>query len=157
MEPQRGRTVWVNPDTGEQVPRTWRAFQSGAIPWSDLDEEELTRLQLRDGNGQFRGGKPRVIPRELAQLHARELLARNDKVMKEFILKATTVFTDIIESPTATDADKMKAAQYLHDRILGKTPDKVEVKAELKPWELVAGEIVVETGAPRSDTVPPVT
>lgn len=144
-EPRRGSKTWVNPETGEEVPRTWASFQSGKIPWSDLDDEELTRLQLRDVNGEFRGGKPRVIPRELAQLHARELIARNDKLMKEVILKATSVFTDVIDSTTASDADKMKAAQYLHDRILGKTPDKVEVKAELKPWEGVVEEIGIIT------------
>lgn len=144
-EPRRGRKSWVNPDTGEEVERTWRAFQSGRIPWSDLDDEELTRLQLRDVNGEFRGGKPRVVPRELAQLHARELIARNDKLMKEVILKATSVFTDVIDSSTASDADKMKAAQYLHDRILGKTPERVEMKAELKPWESLVEEIGVIT------------
>lgn len=137
--------MWVNPETGEEVPRIWASFQSGKIPWSELDDEELTRLQLRNKDGIFQGGIPRVIPRELAQAHGRELLARNDKLMKEVILKATAVFTDVIDSSTASDADKMKAAQYLHDRILGKTPDKVEMRAELKPWEAVVTEIGVIT------------
>jgi hypothetical protein len=102
-------------------------------------------MQLRDKNGQWGGRKPRVVPRELAQAHARELLNRNDKLMREVILKATAVFTDIIDDDQASDADRMKAAQYLHDRILGKTPDRVELRAELKPWENVVDEIGIIT------------
>ena len=140
-----GYAVWVNPETGEHVRRGWANFANGKIPWSELDDEELARLQVRGRDGQFHGTRPRVIPRELIQAHTRELLSRNDKLMKDVILKATSVFTDVIDSPTASDADKMRAAQYLHDRILGKTPDRVELKAELKPWESVVEEIGVIT------------
>lgn len=140
-----GAATWVDPETGKLVRRVWSNFANGTIPWSELDDEELARLQCRDRNGTFTGGVPRVVPRDLAQMHARELLARNDKLMKDVVLKATAVFTDVIDSPTASDADKMRAAQYLHDRILGKTPDKVEIKAELKPWESVAEDIGVIT------------
>jgi len=139
------KQVYTDPETGVTVRRTFDNVRKGLIPWSDLDSEELARLQLRDRNGSFSGLKPLIIPRELVQAHTRELLSRNDKLMREVILKATSVFTDIIESTTATDADKMRAAQYLHDRILGKTPDKVEIKAELKPWESVVTEIGVLT------------
>ena len=137
--------VWVNPETGETLRRGWANFANGKIPWSELDDEELARLQVRGRNGQFSGPRPRVIPRELIQMHTRELFARNEKLMKDVILKATSVFTDVIDSTTASDADKMRAAQYLHDRILGKTPDKVELKAELKPWETLASEIGIIT------------
>lgn len=139
-------STWVDPDTGEPVHRVWRNFASGRIPWSELDNEELARLQCRDKNGTFIGGKPAVIPRDVVQMHARELLARNDKLMKEVILKSTQVFIDIIDDDMASDADRMKAAQYLQDRVMGKTPDKVELKAELKPWEGVVAEIGVFTG-----------
>ena len=142
VDPKR---VYTNPETGEVIARTFDNVRRGRIPWSDLDDEEVARLQLRDRNGEFSGMKPAIIPRELVQAHTRELLSRNDKLMREVVMKATAVFVDVIDSSSASDGDKMRAAQYLHDRILGKTPEKVELKAELKPWEGVVSEIGIIT------------
>ena len=72
--------------------------------------------------------------------HAQELVRRNNSLLKDVLLKATQVHIDIMLNEDADPGLRMKAAQYLQDRLLGKAPDKMEIKAEVKPWEgLVSG------------------
>lgn len=134
--------VWENPETGERVPRVWKSFMDRRIPFSELDDEELARLQVRDRNGSFSGTRPKMMPTELVQLHEAELFRRNNTLLKEVLLKATQVHIDVMNDESADPALRMRAAQYMQDRILGKTADKMEIKAELKPWEgLIEGII----------------
>lgn len=125
---------------GKMVKRAWGNVLNGTIPLNMLDDEEVTRMQLRDKNGTFTGGKPALLPRKLAEMQTREILQRNQALLQDAVLKATKVYTDIIDDETASAADKMKAAEYLQNRFLGKTPERVQLTADIKPWEgLVQG------------------
>lgn len=131
---------------GVAVKRIWQNFANGKIPLDELDNEELARMQVRDKRGTFIGMPPRIVPRELAQAHARELVMRNDKLIREMVLKATQVFDDVMQDDEADNRDKMAAARYVLERFLGKIPDKVEVTAEIKPWQgLVEGILVKDS------------
>ena len=132
--------MWEDPETGELVPRVWKSFVDRRIPFTELDDEELARMQVKNKDGRFVGGKPKMVPQEIAQGHAQELVRRNNSLLKDVLLKATQVHIDIMLNEDADPGLRMKAAQYLQDRLLGKAPDKMEIKAEVKPWEgLVSG------------------
>jgi len=137
-------TQYTLPD-GSVIPRKWQFVVSGDIPLEELDDVELSRMQLRDKRGSFSGAAPRLVPRDIAEAHGRELLARNDRILREVLLPATEVFVAVMLNERAKDADRMKAAEYLHTRFMGKVPDKLEVTAELKPWEGLVAEVVVIT------------
>lgn len=131
-------------EDGTQIPRTWANFKAGKIPWSELDDEELGRAQLRNKNGVFQGGMPSMVPRELMGDVKRRLLERYNENIQARLLELQSVFLNIAADDTASAADRMKAATYMTERIIGKIPDKVEVTAEVKPWEGMVGGILEE-------------
>lgn len=138
----RGQRVFLN-EAGEEVPRTWKSLVDGRLPISELDDEELKRAQLKSARGQFDGPAGRLIPRDLSDARTRETMQRVKEQFQQMALDATKVFTDVLNDDEASWSDKMKAAEYLHQRFLGKVPDKVELTAEVKPWEgLVNGGIL---------------
>lgn len=108
-----------------------------------LDPEELARGQMRAEDGTFRGAPPRWVPAELHQACVRELMARGDQIWKGAYLDAIKVFTDIAKNEAIEPKDRIKAAQYVVERIAGKTPEKVELSV-VDPWEQIIGGIVAE-------------
>jgi hypothetical protein len=132
--------VWTDPQTGATHVRNWNNFRNGNIPWSELDDQELSRAQVRDKNGGFSGKPPSLVPREMIGDIRRRLLERYNQRIAEQLLDLQGVFLDIARDDTASPADRMKAAAYMQERLIGKIPDKVEIQAEVKPWEgMVAG------------------
>lgn len=137
---------------GSMVKRAWGNVINGSIPLSELDDEEIARMQLRDRNGGFSGKKPRLLPRELADRQTREVLLRNQRMLQEMILKTTQVYVDVVEDPNASTVDKMKAAEYLQNRFLGKVAERVHLSAEVKPWEGLVQGILTDVGEKKDET-----
>jgi hypothetical protein len=106
----------------------------GKIAIGDLDDEELARGQLRDNRGTFSGRPPALIPRAMQQAMYRELLRRGEALVKDSFLEAIERVTEIAK--TCPDpAVSLKAATYVWERLAGKIPDKVEISADVKPWQ----------------------
>lgn len=124
---------FIHPSEGA-IARDWVNVENGLIPLEELDDAEISRIQLRDVNGQFRGRKP-FVSRRMATEFRRELIKRADLKVQERTLEMFEVIADVATSAEATGSEKTRAAQYLIERALGKVPDKVEVTAEVKPWE----------------------
>lgn len=108
-----------------------------------LTPEELVRGQLRAHDGTFKGRPPRWVPAEFYQACVRELLARGEKSWREAFLDSIKVFADIAKNEALEPKDRLKAAQYVIERVSGKVPDKVEVSVQ-DPWETLIGGIVAE-------------
>lgn len=136
--------VWTDPQTGEALTRNWHNFKNGKIPWSELDDEELGRGQVRDKNGGFSGKPPSLLPREMVGDIRRRLMERYNDRIAEQLLSLQSVFLDIAQDDTASPADRMKAAAYMQERLIGKIPDRVEIQAEVKPWEGMVSGILEE-------------
>ncbi len=137
--------VYVSP-TGERIPRVWGNFKNGKIPFTELDDEELGRAQLRDKNGGFSGMPPRMIPRDMLGDVKRRLLERYNENIQQRLIELQRVFLDIAQDDTASPADRMKAATYMTERLIGKVPEKIEIQAEIKPWEGMVSGILEEAG-----------
>lgn len=124
-----------------------RDIKDGKMTMKDfvaaLDPEELARGQMRADDGTFRGAPPKWVPAELHQACVRELMARGDQIWKGAYIEAIQVFTDIAKNPAIEPKDRLKAAQYVVERIAGKTPEKVELSV-VDPWEQLVGGIVAE-------------
>lgn len=110
-------------------------FMHGEITVEDLDDEELLQGRVRDREGMFRGRPPKLIPREFHEAITRELLSRGERIIREHYLKAIDTFVKIAADPNVEPKDRLKAAQYVWERMAGKLPDKVEVKAKVEPWQ----------------------
>lgn len=124
-----------------QSPRLARLL-AGELRIEDLDDEELARGMPRDKGGKFRGRPPLAIPRELHDRMVAELLKRGNALFREEFISAVKVFAEIAKD-TEEDANvRLKAAQYVIERIAGKVPDKVEVRAT-DPWQQIIDDILV--------------
>lgn len=116
---------------------TWEEFVEALAP------EELARGQLKDVNGNFSGRPPSFVPRAFHDACVRELLARGKVLYKENYVKAIQAMTQIATSQTAKESDRIKAAQFVIERLEGKVPDRVEISAA-DPWQQIISGIVAE-------------
>lgn len=119
------------------------ALLAGELDVEDLDEEELARGYCKDKNGRFTGRPPKVVPRELHDRMRRELLKRGEEVFAQSFVDSIRALADIACSPSVKDADRIRAAQYVVERIAGKVPEKVELSAA-DPWQTIIDRIVVD-------------
>ena len=116
----------------------WQKLLSGMISVDDLDDEELARCQCRGKDGEFHGPPPRDIPRALKDRMVKKVFERVEDQMRTSLPEMIQVLIQIAVSDVYEAADRIKAATWISERMLGKVPDKVIVAQE-KPWETVLG------------------
>lgn len=136
---------------GSSILRNWANFAAGKIPIEELDDDELHREQLKDRYGSFSGRPPVAVPRTLRKAIASEISRRAILKFQTHLPEAQQVFIDVMGDSTQAAGDRLRAATYFIERIMGKVPDKVEVSAEIKPWEGLVGEIVHDIEADTLD------
>lgn len=110
-----------------------------------LTPEELVRGKLRDRNGNFTGRPPAWVPAQFHQACIRELLRRGKELWQLNYLEAIEAMTQIAAGKVkgASASDRLKAAQFVVERLEGKTPEIVLV-AQDEPWQVVIDEIVAQ-------------
>ena len=103
----------------------------GAIKIEDLDDEELAQGRLKDKNGKFSGRPPMLIPSELVQAMRREWLSRAESKLREALMdKGIGVLTDLASNELVDPAVRLKAANTIIERTMGKVPERVTFAAE---------------------------
>jgi hypothetical protein len=132
---------------GVRFSEVLRRVEAGEITMREfvqtLTPEELVRGQLRAEDGTFRGAPPKFIPAEFYQECTRELLKRGEVLWKDAYHEAIKVFTAVANNENFEPKDRLKAAQYIIERVAGKTPERIEV-AQAQPWETLISGIVAE-------------
>lgn len=119
---------------------------SGLITVDDLDDEELARGMCRDSNGGFSGNPPRNVPKQLKDAMLKRVFERVDEELKNGIIDCAKTMVQIANSEVYEAADRIKAATWVMERMMGKTPDVV-VHAQEKPWEIALTQV---TGGSRA-------
>ena len=105
----------------------------------ELSPEELARGQLKNAAGSFVGAPPKWVPTEFHRECIRELMRRGKTMYQENYLQAIQAMTDVATTPTVDVAQRLRAAQFVIERIEGKVPEKLEVGVS-EPWqELLTG------------------
>ena len=115
------------------IPPRVQALLDGTLSVEELDDEELARGYPRAEDGSFRG-RPSVIPTIVHQRIQRELFSRAAERLRENLLDATETMTSIARDTEQDAATRMKAAQWVIERLMGKTPD-VAVTMDEKRYE----------------------
>lgn len=115
---------------------------AGRLSVEDLDMEELARCQLKDKNGKFTGRPPKYLPADLVQRMKREFFKRGDAIFEESYVDAVNVMRDIAINEKYDEGVRLRAAQYIVERVRGKTPDILVVETE-KPWQVAIQRMVV--------------
>lgn len=121
-----------------------------------LSPEELARGQLKNEKGSFVGAPPRWVPQEFYKECIRELMRRGKTMYQENYLSAIRAMTELANDKRVPEKDRIKAAQFVIERIEGKVPERLEIGAS-EPWqELLVGILVdVPPNAAMREFLPP--
>lgn len=124
-----------------------RQLIEGEIDVSDLDDEELMSGSFRDGSGKLNPGRNKVIPKSMHQEIVRRILERGQEKIRSDYFNALDTVADIMQDTDNDAAVRLRAASMIIDRIAGKTPEKVELSVEVKPYEAIVTKIMRELPA----------
>lgn len=108
-----------------------------------LSMEELVSGKLKDHTGRLGKFSSGWIPREFHQECIRQLLAKGDKLFREAYLDAIETMQEIMNDEDVDPQHRFKAAQFVVERVAGKTPDRVEI-SEQDPWQKLVVDIVAD-------------
>jgi hypothetical protein len=111
-----------------------------------LTPEELARGQLKAKNGHFVGAPPKWVPSEFHKACIRELINRGKRLYQENYIEAIQAMTTLATDPRVEPRDRMRAAQFVIERIEGKVPDRLEVGVS-EPWQELLTGIVADVPA----------
>jgi hypothetical protein len=113
----------------------WRQLVDGDITVDDLDDEELMKGKVRSRNGTFQGTDPVMIPKKMHDALVRRILSRGAEKIRADFFDAIDVIGSIARDESVDPAIRLKAATTVLERVAGRTPEKVELSMEVKPWE----------------------
>lgn len=112
-----------------------------------LSPEELVRGQIKARDGSFRGAPPQWVPRAFHRACITELMRRGKWMWQENYLRAIETMTEIASGKgagkTATPGERIKAAQFVIERLEGKVPEVLRIQGD-QPWEAVLDGIVAD-------------
>lgn len=107
----------------------------GIIPILELSDEEIVNAYVLDDNG-----KPvsnTRLGQRLQQEMTKELFQRMNNLMQKSLPEMIETMSTLATSPSVEPADRIKAATWMAERILGKTPNVVVVADAGKTYERI--------------------
>jgi hypothetical protein len=114
-------------------------FMQGFLPVEELDDDELTGNFVRTNAGNPIKGKALGIKFE--QLMSKELHRRLNEYLKSKAPRMLEVMYEIADSDLVEPADRIKAAQWIAERVIGKTPEVLVHTTTEKPYEGILDNI----------------
>lgn len=130
----------------------WAMLLSGQLTVKDLDDKEVEKMRVRGADGGFAGTR-RAVPSHLIQQFQHEQMVRfNDRLRKALPVTAK-VLLEILVDPEAKHADRLRAAQMLQDRILGKAPETVRITGGTEWDALFANAVDIDRDIKPEDVV----
>lgn len=103
----------------------------GEITVDDLDDEELARGRLKDKNGNWSGRPPKMIPADLANAIRKAWIGRAEEKLREALLDSGIgVLVSLANNELIDPSVRLRAAERIIERTMGKVPDRVQLSAE---------------------------
>lgn len=110
-------------------------FLQGFLELSDLTDEEVQGMFIYSDNGQK--VQTTVLGSKMHQQIGQELHRRMTRFLQTKTASMLNVMVDIAESDLVEPADRIKAAQWVAERTLGKTPDVIMHGKVDAPYEAI--------------------
>lgn len=103
----------------------------GEISVEDLDDEELARGRLRASDGTFRGRPPKVVPADLVAAMRKEWIGRAEETLRAALHEhGIGTYVALAKDPEMDPAVRLRAADKIVERTMGKVPDRIHIAAE---------------------------
>jgi hypothetical protein len=118
-----------------RVGKTNLAILNGDMDLSTWSEEELIRGQRRAHTGRFTGRPPKVVPMAVHNELVRRRLSKAADLLNESVVDAVLLLRQVVTDEEANYGDRIKAAQLIVERVMGKTPERIELTME-PPWAM---------------------
>ncbi len=118
------------------------------VSFDDWDDEELMRGRRRNKHGKFTGRPPLVIAASMHQELNRRRFSRAHQIMASSLADAAAMLGSIVRDEQAAPADRIRAAEVLFDRVLGKPRESVslDIAATSTPkWQLALAQGIVSS------------
>lgn len=122
----------------KNVPREM-LFKMGKLDYSTLDDEELSRGQIRREDGTWTNFK--TIPIAVHDAMIKKLFDRAEEKLRAALVDTVDTMVEISKSTAVEPADRIRAATWIYERVRGKTPDTLIVTQD-KPFEIVMGAVL---------------
>jgi hypothetical protein len=103
----------------------WAMLLSGTLTVQELDDDEIRRMRLRSRDGSF-SGRARPVPSHIAVAMQKEGMERARRKALAGAQGGVEAIVSIANNPE--HKDQFRAAQWLAERGLGKTPDVVRIE-----------------------------
>lgn len=126
--------VEVPKDRIAQLTRVQR-FLQGFIPIEEISDEEIQGMFIYEDDGTK--VKSITLGIKIHQQIAQELHKRLNRFLQTKTASMLAVMVDIAESELVEPADRIKAAQWVAERTLGKTPDIIIHGKTEAPYEAI--------------------
>lgn len=124
----------VPPERSAGLDRTQK-FMQGFLSVEDLSDEEIQGMYVLNDQGVKIASMK--LGTKFHQSIAQELHRRLNRFMQTKTASMINVMVDIAESDLVEPADRIKAAQWVSERVLGKTPDVLVHANVEKPYETI--------------------
>ncbi len=122
---QDGRAlVTVSPDSA--------AVLNGEVDITQWDDEELAYGRRRDKNERFSGKPPSMIPTECVRELNRRKLYESNGIIRDACTDAAQYLADVTRGEEEPKAGRLRAAETILDRFLGKPKERIEMEHDLK-------------------------
>ena len=115
-------------------------WKFGKLPVDELDDEELSRGQIRKADGTWTDNN--FVSAEVHDAMVKKLFERADTKLRENLLVAVDTMAEIAKGTAYEPADRIKAAQWMYERVRGKVPTEVVVSQD-KPFEVVLADVML--------------
>lgn len=130
-----GKTLMPIPSERIEKLDRVQKFMQGFISAEDLDDDEIQGGFVRNDRGQKI--EARYLDKKFETDIAKELHVRLNRFLREKTGLMLNVMVDIAQNDLYEAADRIKAAQWVAERTLGKTPDVVIHGKTDAPYETI--------------------
>lgn len=124
---------------GQNTQDRWAMLIDGRLSVRDLDDAEIRKMRVRGVGGTF-AGNARRLPSHLAQQFADERNRRAVGDLGKALPMAIKALKDILDDPDTDAAVKVRVADMIINRNLGKTPETLRVQTD-NAWGTMLSEV----------------
>ncbi len=121
-----------------------KAIIDGTEDLSTWTQEELERGIRRGQDGRFRK-PPRLVAKAVHDELVRRRMSRAYDLLRKSTYDAVRLLREVVNDDEADLVVRVKAAELILDRVLGKAPQTValDVTANSAPWQRMAATAIV--------------
>jgi hypothetical protein len=127
---------------GIVVNRTTAGILNGELDISVWSDEELLRGQRKNKNGKWTGRAPVLLPAQVVHELTRRRFQRAHMLLADSLVDCVQMLRSIVNDRRASKADRIRAAETILDRVLGRPKESVSL--DINPgWQGIVARGIV--------------